>query len=52
MEFLDPFFKALGWDINNEQGYAEAYKDVVREDAIKRLVRSDPEHIERTRENQ
>src|SRR5438128_8630460 len=34
-EFLDPFFKALGWDINNEQGYAEAYKDVIHEDAIK-----------------
>ena len=34
-EFLDPFFKALGWDMDNEQGYAEAYKDVVHEDAIK-----------------
>ena len=34
-EFLDPFFTALGWDVNNAQGYAEAYKDVVHEDAIK-----------------
>ena len=34
-EFLDPFFKALGWDIDNEQGSAEAYKEVVHEDAIK-----------------
>jgi|WetSurMetagenome_2_1015567.scaffolds.fasta_scaffold00020_59 hypothetical protein len=34
-EFLDPFFKALGWDVDNEQGYAEAYKDVVHEDAIR-----------------
>ncbi len=34
-EFLDPFFKALGWDIDNTSGYAEAYKDVVHEDAIK-----------------
>ena len=34
-EFLDPLFKALGWDVDNEQGYAEAYKDVVHEDAIK-----------------
>jgi len=25
-EFIDPFFKALGWDIDNEQGYAEGYK--------------------------
>ncbi len=34
-EFIDPLFIALGWDVNNEQGYAEAYKDVVHEDAIK-----------------
>jgi hypothetical protein len=33
-EFLDPFFKALGWDVNNEQGYAEAYKDVINEDSL------------------
>lgn len=30
-EFLDPFFEALGWDVSNKQGYAEAYKDVVHE---------------------
>jgi len=34
-EFIDPLFKALGWDVDNEQGYAEAYKDVIHEDAIK-----------------
>ena len=34
-EFLDPLFKALGWDMDNEEGYAEQYKDVVHEDAIK-----------------
>jgi hypothetical protein len=34
-EFIDPFFKLLGWDVDNEQGYAEAYKDVIHEDAIK-----------------
>jgi len=34
-EFIDPFFKALSWDVHNEQGYAEAYKDVIHEDAIK-----------------
>ena len=34
-EFLDPFFKALGWDVDNAQGLAEAYKDVVHEDAIR-----------------
>ena len=34
-EFLDPMFKVLGWDIDNEQGFAEAYKDVVHEDAVR-----------------
>ena len=34
-EFLDPFFCALGWDVDNKQGHAEAYKDVIHEDAIK-----------------
>jgi len=35
LELINPFFKALGWDMYNEAGYAEAYKDVVHEDAIK-----------------
>ena len=34
-EFLNPFFAALGWDVDNTQGFAEAYKDVVHEDSIK-----------------
>ncbi len=34
-EFIDPFFEVLGWDVTNKQGYAEAYKDVIHEDAIK-----------------
>ncbi|MBE0540372.1 MAG: N-6 DNA methylase [Verrucomicrobia bacterium] len=34
-EFLDPFFKALGWDMDNVQGFAEAYKDVIHEDQIR-----------------
>ncbi|MGD0077173.1 MAG: N-6 DNA methylase [Sedimentisphaerales bacterium] len=34
-EFIDPFFDALGWDVANKQGIAEAYKDVIHEDAIK-----------------
>jgi predicted type IV restriction endonuclease len=34
-EFLNPLFEALGWDMLNKQGYAEAYKDVIHEDAIK-----------------
>jgi len=35
LEFIDPLFKALGWDVYNESGYAEPYKDVIHEDAIK-----------------
>ncbi len=35
VEFVDPFFEALGWDVRNVQGYAEQYKDVIHEDAIK-----------------
>jgi len=34
-DFLDPFFRALGWDVDNEKGYAETYREVVHEDAIK-----------------
>lgn len=34
-EFIDPFFSALGWDVRNEQGYAEAYKDIVHEDSLR-----------------
>ena len=34
-EFVDPMFNALGWDMDNISGYAEAYKDVIHEDAIK-----------------
>jgi len=35
VEFIDPFFKALGWDVHNAGGYAEAYKDVIHEDRIR-----------------
>src|SRR3990172_5869349 len=34
-EFIDPFFEALGWDVQNKKGYAEQYKEVVHEDSIK-----------------
>jgi len=34
-EFIDPLFTALGWDVDNRAGHAEAYKDVIHEDAIK-----------------
>lgn len=34
-DFIDPFFKALGWDIDNEKGYAESYREVIHEDRVK-----------------
>ncbi len=34
-DFIDPFFKCLGWDIDNENGYAESYREVIHEDRIK-----------------
>ncbi|HQT95244.1 MAG TPA: type I restriction enzyme HsdR N-terminal domain-containing protein, partial [Thermoanaerobaculaceae bacterium] len=33
-EFIDPMFELLGWDMHNRQDHAEAYKDVIHEDAI------------------
>jgi predicted type IV restriction endonuclease len=35
IEFIDPVFDALAWDVNNRKGYSERYKDVIHEDAIK-----------------
>jgi len=34
-EFIDKFLRFLGWDVDNEQGNSEQYKEVVNEDAIK-----------------
>ena len=34
-EFLDPFWKALGWDIDNTSGMPASSKDVIHEDSIK-----------------
>ena len=34
-DFINPFFKALGWDIDNSQGNAEAYREVIHEDKLK-----------------
>jgi len=35
VEFIDPFFEALGWDVHNRQGRGEHDKDVIYEDAIR-----------------
>ncbi len=35
VDFLNPLFEAFGWDVRNQQGLAEVYRDVIHEDAIK-----------------
>jgi len=34
VQFINPFFEALGWDVRNVAGHAEQYKDVIHEDAV------------------
>jgi hypothetical protein len=35
LEFLNPFFSALGWDMDNKQGLSETFKQVIHEESIK-----------------
>ena len=35
VEFIDPLFEQLGWDVRNTQGYTEQSKDVVHEPALR-----------------
>jgi predicted type IV restriction endonuclease len=35
LEFLNPFFTALGWDMDNRQGLSETFKQVIHEESIK-----------------
>ena len=35
LEFINPFFEAMGWDVYNKEGNAPAYRDVIHEDSIK-----------------
>ena len=34
VDFIDKFFETLGWDVRNEKGYSEDYREVVREDKV------------------
>jgi len=34
-DFLNPFFAALGWDVHNQQGFSEAFREVVHEYTIR-----------------
>jgi hypothetical protein len=35
IDFIDKFFALLNWDIANNQGFFEVYREVVREDKVK-----------------
>jgi hypothetical protein len=35
IDFINPMFATLGWDMENIAGYAEPYRDVVHEDLIR-----------------
>lgn len=34
VSFINPLFEALGWDVRNEEGRAETYREVVHEESI------------------
>lgn len=34
-DFIDPFFKALGWDVDNTASVSEAYREVIHEDKVR-----------------
>ena len=35
IEFLNPFWEALDWDVSNRKGYALPYREVVHEDEVR-----------------
>ena len=35
VDFVDKFFSLLDWDVVNNQGFSETYREVVREDKVK-----------------
>lgn len=35
IDYVDPFFAALGWDINNQKGLSELHREVIHEDVVK-----------------
>ncbi|MCK9592957.1 MAG: Eco57I restriction-modification methylase domain-containing protein [Methanoregula sp.] len=34
-EFVDKFFSALGWDVDNNKGFSEKYKEVLHEEPVR-----------------
>jgi type I restriction-modification system DNA methylase subunit len=43
-DFIDPFFKALDWDVDNTKGFSEAYREVVHEEPIP--IRGATKHVD------
>ncbi|MFA4873681.1 MAG: N-6 DNA methylase [Patescibacteria group bacterium] len=35
VEFVNPFWELLGWDVNNVSGYSLAFRDVIHEDEVR-----------------
>ena len=35
IDFINPLMTELGWDLDNRQGFAEQYREVVHEDRVK-----------------
>jgi len=35
VDFIDKFFETLDWDVRNDSGYAEQYREVVRENRVR-----------------
>ncbi len=35
IDFINPLMRELGWDMDNQQGFAEQYREVVHEDRVK-----------------
>jgi len=33
-DFIDPFFEALGWDMQNRQGFSQTFRQVIHEDSL------------------
>ena len=49
IDFVNPLFHALGWDMDNTQGFAEQYREVVHEDRVKVASAIDPASPNSTR---
>ncbi len=45
-DFTDPFFHALGWDVNNNKGHSEAYREVMHGEPIR--IRGTTQYLDYT----